>query len=68
MGKSITIFDHFKRKNAQSLLEFDSRLCVIYGNMILINKMQNNSTQIVLFEFCTLSSIPNLSGIVIWIL
>jgi hypothetical protein len=68
MGKSNIIFDYFKRKNAQSLLELDPRLCITYGNMMLINKMQNNSTQVVLFEVCALSSIPNLSGIVIWIL
>ena len=68
MEKSNTIFDYFKRKNAQSLLEFDPRLRVTYENMILINEVQNNSTQIVLVEVCTLSSVPNLSGIVIWIL
>jgi hypothetical protein len=68
MGKSNTILDYFKRKNAQSSLEFDPRLRVTYENMMLINEVQNNSTQVVLFEVCTLSSIPNLSGLVIWIL
>jgi hypothetical protein len=68
MGKSNTIFDYFKIKNAQSLLEFDPRLRVTYENMILINEVQNNSTQVVLFEVYTLSSISNLSGLVIWIL
>jgi hypothetical protein len=68
MEKSNTIFDYFKRKNAQSSLEFNNRLRVIYENMMLINEIQNNSTQAVLFEVCTLSSIHNLSSIVIWIL
>ena len=68
MEKSNTILDYFKRKNAQGLLEFDLQLCVTYGNIMLINKVQNNSVQVVLFEVCTLSSIPNLSGHVIWIL
>jgi hypothetical protein len=30
--------------------------------------VQNNSTQVILFEVCTLNSIPNLSSLVIWIL
>jgi hypothetical protein len=68
MGKSNTILNYFKRKNAQSLLKIDHRLRVTYENMMLINKVQNNSTQVVLFEVCTLSSIPNLSGLIIWIL
>jgi hypothetical protein len=68
MGKSNTILDYFKTKNTQSLLEFDHRLRVTYENMILINEVQNNSTQVVLFQVCALSSIPNLSGHVIWIL
>jgi hypothetical protein len=68
MGKSNTILDYFKRKNAQSLLEFDPQLYVTYVNIMLTNKVQNNSTQVVLFKVCTLSSIPNLSGLVIWIL
>ena len=63
-----TILDHFKRKNAQSSFEFDPQLHVTYENMMLINEVQNNSTQVVLFEVCTLSIIPNLSGLVIWIL
>jgi hypothetical protein len=63
--KSNTILNYFKRKNAQSLLEFDHRLRVTYENMMLINEVQNNSTQIILFEVCILSSIPNLSGLVI---
>jgi hypothetical protein len=68
MEKSNTILDYFKRKNAQSLLEFDHRLRATYENMMLINEVQNNSTQVVLFEVCTLSSIPNLSGLIICIL
>jgi hypothetical protein len=36
-----------------------------YGNMMLINKVQNNSTQVALLS---LSSIPNQSGLVILIL
>jgi hypothetical protein len=68
MRKSNTILDYFKRKNAQSSLEFDPRFRVTYGNIMLINEVQNNSIQVVLFEVCTLSSIPNLSGLVIWIL
>jgi hypothetical protein len=63
--KSNTILNYFKRKNAQSLLEFDHQLRVTYENMMLINEVQNNSTQIILFEVCILSSIPNLSGLVI---
>ena len=66
--KSNTILDYFKRKNAQSSLEFDPRSCVTYENIILINEVQNNLAHVVLFEVCTLSSIPNLSGIGIWIL
>jgi hypothetical protein len=68
MRKSNTILDYFKTKNAQSLLEFDHSLRITYRNMILINEVQNNSTQLVLFKVCTLSSISNLSGHVIWIL
>jgi hypothetical protein len=68
MEKSNTILDYFKRKNTQSLLEFDHRLYVIYVNMMLINEVQNNSTQVILFEVCTLSLISNLSGLVIWTL
>ena len=44
MGKSNTILDYIKRKNAQSSLEFDHRLRVTYENMMLINEVQNNST------------------------
>jgi hypothetical protein len=65
MGNSNTILDYFKRKNAQCLLEFDPWLRVTYENMILINEVQNNSMQVVLFEVCTLSSILNLSSLVI---
>jgi hypothetical protein len=36
-----------------------------YGNMMLINEVQNNSTHVTLL---TLSSIPNLSDLIIWIL
>jgi hypothetical protein len=54
MEKSKTIFDYFKRKNAQSLLEFDHRLHVTYRNVMLINEVQNNLTQVVLFEICFL--------------
>jgi hypothetical protein len=68
MGKSNIILDYFKRKNAQSSLEFDHRLRVTYRNIILINEVQNNLMHVVLFEVCTLSSITNLSGLVIWIL
>jgi hypothetical protein len=68
MEKSNTILDYFKIKNAQSSLEFNPRLQVTYGNMMLINEVQNNSILIVLFKVCTLSSISNLSGLVIWIL
>ena len=65
MEKSNIILDYFKRKNVQSSLKFDSRLRVRYENMMLINKIQNNSTQVVLFVVCTLSSIHNLSSLVI---
>jgi hypothetical protein len=65
MGKSNIILDYFKRKNAQSSLEFDPQLRVTYENMMLIYEMQNNSTQVVLLEVCTLSSISNLSSLVI---
>jgi hypothetical protein len=68
MRKSNTILDYFKRKNTQSLLKFDPRLRVTYGNMMLINEVQNNLTYIVLFEVYTLISISNLSGLVTWIL
>ena len=68
MGKSNIILNYFKRKNAQSLLEFDHRLRGIYMNMMLMNEMQNNSTAVVHFEVCTLSSIFNLSSLIIWIL
>jgi hypothetical protein len=68
MGKSNIILDYFKRKNTQSSLEFDHRLRVTYRNIILINEVQNNLMHVVLFEVCTLSSITNLSGLVIWIL
>jgi transposase len=69
MGKSNTILDYFKRKNAQSSLKFDHRLHVTYENMMLINEVQNNSTHVVLFKVCTLSSILKLSGfVIIWIL
>jgi hypothetical protein len=64
MGKSNTILDYF----IGVLLEFDPRLHVTYGNMMLINEVQNNSTQVVLFEVSTLNSIHNLSGLIIWIL
>jgi hypothetical protein len=60
MEKSNTILNYFKRKNAQSLLKFDPRLRITYGNMMLINDVQNNSTQVILFEVCTLNSIPHL--------
>jgi hypothetical protein len=68
MGKSNTILEYFKRKNVQSPLEFNHRLRVIYGNMMLINNVQNNSTHVILFEVCTLSSITNIRGLIIWIL
>jgi hypothetical protein len=68
MGKSNIILDYFKRKNVQILLEFDPQLCVTYGNMMLINEVQNNLTHVVLFEVSTLNSIHNLSGLIIWIL
>jgi hypothetical protein len=42
--------------------------CVItYWNMMLINEVQNNSTQVALFLVSTISSISNLSDFVIWI-
>ena len=68
MEKLNTILDYLKIKNAQSLLKFDPRLRVTYENMILNNNVQNSPTQVILFEVCTLSSIHNLSGLVIWIL
>jgi hypothetical protein len=49
MEKSNAILDYFKRKNVQSLLEFDHRSRVTYGNAMLINKVQNNSTQVIFF-------------------
>jgi hypothetical protein len=56
--KSKTIFDYFKRKNVQSLLEFDPRLHLTYKNMMVINEVQNNSTRVVLFEVCSLRQFP----------
>jgi ABC-type lipoprotein release transport system permease subunit len=62
------ILTSLKEKNAQSLLGFDTQWHVTYENMMSINEVQNNSMHVILFEVCTLSSILNLSGIVIWIL
>jgi hypothetical protein len=45
----LDLVDYFKRKNVQSLLEFDHRSRVTYGNVMLINKVQNNLTHVILF-------------------
>jgi hypothetical protein len=37
----------------------------IYENMMLINEVQSNSMQVAPFEFSTLSSISNLSGLMV---
>jgi hypothetical protein len=61
MGKLNTILDYFKRK--KKCIKFVEVWSSIVGHM-----QEYNSTLVVLFEIFTLSSIPNLSNLVIWIL